>query len=352
MLSSPLEKPLPRISVVICNYNYVRYVAQAIESVLQQRYAAHQLIVVDDGSTDDSRSVIQAFGDRLECVFQENGGQCAAYNAGFARCTGDIVLFLDSDDLLVPDTLDAVAKAFLSGVAKVHWRLRLIDADAVPMAQMIPAVLDSGDLSRRLAQEGVLYNSAPASGNAYSMAALKRLMPMPVDRADKTGADFFTIHGSALLGEVVALQECLGAYRVHESGASSTALMFGNSAQSGNYIERVRERGERFKRWIGERIGPDIIHARDFYDFSNEKAAFALHVLNEASYASRVEQGRRGFSRFWHAVDSRADFGLLKRGVLFAWAASVIFAPRPLAALFARWMCNPASRPRLLSKGA
>ena len=63
------------------------------------------MIVVDDGSTDDSRRVIESYGDRVTAIFQENGGQAAAFNTGFAASSGEIVIFLDADDLLAPDAV-------------------------------------------------------------------------------------------------------------------------------------------------------------------------------------------------------------------------------------------------------
>ena len=69
-------------SIVITNYNYERYLAEAIESALAQRWADIEVVVVDDGSSDGSRGVIERFGDRVIAVFKENGGQGSAFNAG------------------------------------------------------------------------------------------------------------------------------------------------------------------------------------------------------------------------------------------------------------------------------
>lgn len=104
---------LPRFSVVICNYNYARFVGAAIRSALDQDYPTDRLevIVVDDGSTDDSRAVYAQFaGDaRFTAVLQENRGQTATYEAGVRRATGDYVCLLDSDDQFLPGKLRRVA---------------------------------------------------------------------------------------------------------------------------------------------------------------------------------------------------------------------------------------------------
>ncbi len=90
---------LPKISVIIPCYNYARYVGQAIDSVLAQGYPALDLVVVNDGSTDDSLAVIRRHAPGATIIDQANQGQVAARNAGFAASTGDVVIFLDADDL-------------------------------------------------------------------------------------------------------------------------------------------------------------------------------------------------------------------------------------------------------------
>src|SRR5438128_12254393 len=90
----------PAVDIVVNNYNYGRFLREAIESALAQAYEHVSVIVVDDGSTDDSREVIATFGDRIVPVLKENGGQASACNAGFAHSKGDIVVFRDADDVL------------------------------------------------------------------------------------------------------------------------------------------------------------------------------------------------------------------------------------------------------------
>ncbi len=95
----------PLVSVVVTSFNYADYIALTIESVLSQTYPSIELIVVDDGSTDQSLAVIAGFGDRLRCISRSNCGEAAACNTGFAASRGTIVMFLDSDDMLAPGTV-------------------------------------------------------------------------------------------------------------------------------------------------------------------------------------------------------------------------------------------------------
>ncbi|RQS10342.1 glycosyltransferase [Burkholderia sp. Bp9002] len=108
------ESGRPRVSILVTSYNYARFIGETIRSVIAQTYDSWELIVVDDCSTDDSWSVIQAFRDpRIRAVrFDENRGACAAYNAALSLAKGQFVASLDSDDVFAPEKL-AVQVAFL-----------------------------------------------------------------------------------------------------------------------------------------------------------------------------------------------------------------------------------------------
>ncbi|MEL7237805.1 MAG: glycosyltransferase family A protein [Planctomycetota bacterium] len=107
---------MPRFSIVIPTFNYAHLVGQAIASCARQSFGDHEVIVVDDGSTDDTKTVVeQAFTDHLggegTYVYQENAGLPVARNTGLDRCTGDWVLFFDADDELEPHALQAFEDA-------------------------------------------------------------------------------------------------------------------------------------------------------------------------------------------------------------------------------------------------
>jgi glycosyltransferase involved in cell wall biosynthesis len=100
----------PRISVVIPLYNKQAYVERAVASVLQSAYPAHEVIVVDDGSTDDGPQRVSAMGDsRVRLIKQANAGVSAARNRGVSEASGEYVAFLDADDYWTPEYLPAIA---------------------------------------------------------------------------------------------------------------------------------------------------------------------------------------------------------------------------------------------------
>ena len=168
------------VSIVITNYNYGRYLRTAIDSALAQTYSPVEVIVVDDGSTDDSREVIESYEKRIVPIIKANGGHGSALNAGFAASRGEIVIFLDADDELLPEAVDQVVKAWRPGVAKAQFQLEMVDEHGTPLGMRVPTFDDfmpNGDIRDRIARFGE-YPSSPSSGNAYSRAALNRLMPM------------------------------------------------------------------------------------------------------------------------------------------------------------------------------
>lgn len=97
---------IPKVSVIIPTYNRANLISQAIDSVLQQTFSDFEIIVVDDGSTDDTEAVVKVYGDRVRYVWTPNGGTGHARNVGMQHARGTYFTFLDSDDVLYPYALD------------------------------------------------------------------------------------------------------------------------------------------------------------------------------------------------------------------------------------------------------
>src|ERR1700759_186554 len=115
---------MKEMTVVICNYNYEQFLAEAIDSALAQDYENTHVMVIDDGSVDGSRAIVEGYRARITSIFKDNGGQVSAYNLGLQLVKTDYVLFLDSDDVLYPGAVTEVMQRFAQGnLAKVQFRL-------------------------------------------------------------------------------------------------------------------------------------------------------------------------------------------------------------------------------------
>ncbi len=102
----------PCVSVIIPTYNRAGIIEEAVDSVLAQDYEDFELIVVDDGSTDNTSEVLVPYGDDVRVLFQENSGVSAARNRGIAEASGKLIAFLDSDDLWLPQKLSTQVEFF------------------------------------------------------------------------------------------------------------------------------------------------------------------------------------------------------------------------------------------------
>ncbi|MCA9906465.1 MAG: glycosyltransferase family 2 protein, partial [Anaerolineae bacterium] len=114
-----------KVSVIIPCYNASHWIRDTIDSCLKQSYQSIEIIVVDDGSTDDSLTVIRSYGDRVKCLAGPNEGGCRARNLGFQQSEGEYVMFLDADDVIDPAAISLLVEALGSGqydIAACDWR--------------------------------------------------------------------------------------------------------------------------------------------------------------------------------------------------------------------------------------
>ncbi len=122
---------MQKVSVVIPTYNYAYFIGEAIESILTQTIPVSEIIVVDDGSTDNTKQVIAAFGNKIRYLKKENGGVCSARNFGVKNSSGDFIAFFDADDISHPTKIEKQLAKFAedAAIGLVHCGIREIDAD-------------------------------------------------------------------------------------------------------------------------------------------------------------------------------------------------------------------------------
>lgn len=217
-----------RFSVLVSSHNYQDYVVEAVESALAQTLPPHEVIVVDDGSTDRSVAVLQArFGDdaRVQIVAQPNAGQMAAWITGFARSSGDVIALLDSDDRWEPGYLAAVAAVFQHQptVDFVFCNMRLFGARDGLMLQRAWQRQD-----RDLGTSVLLgcfhprWQGVATSGNALRRTLLQDILSLPTEQVAewRTRPDDCLFYGADILGaHKLYLAAPLALHREHASNA-------------------------------------------------------------------------------------------------------------------------------------
>ena len=325
-----------RVSVVVTNHQYGRYVGAAIDTALAQDHDDVEVVVVDDGSTDDSRHVIAGYGDRVVTVLRPNGGQAAAMNDGFAACSGDAVIFLDGDDELEPDVASRVA-ALLDArpeVGRVQYPLAVIDADGRATGERVPVdgrPLFEGDARPRLATCPDDLRWQPTSGNAFRRAVLERVMPIP-EAELRLCADFHLSTLTPLYGHVAVLAEPGGRYRVHgrngHFGADGLDRLRADVRRTlsvrRSLVAHARLVGLRIERPV-ERI-PSLSHAAQ--RTVSWRLAPADHPVEGDGRASLVWLSLR-------SARARRDLAPVRRVAAGAWALSLAVLPRRVLPLVA-----------------
>lgn len=212
----------PLVSILINNYNFGHFVGDAIDSALAQTYRKCEVIVVDDGSQDNSREVIARFGNRIKAVFKSNGGQSSALNVGFAESKGDVVCFLDSDDAFLPGKVQRVVDGL--AMCPEGWcfhHLQWSDTNMKPIpTPPIPYSTGRYDFRSELLEGKCRFAPPATSGLTFSRVLLSKLMPIP-EAITITSDNYLKLSSLALEpGYFIAEQYTL--QRIHSGNSYTT----------------------------------------------------------------------------------------------------------------------------------
>jgi len=232
---------LPLASIIITNYNYEKFLPRAIDSALQQTYPKKEIIVVDDGSTDNSPHLINAYGNQIIPVFKKNGGVVSATNAGFLASRGEIIFFLDADDTFFSHKVEEVVAYYLQVMpqnpeALIFHRLEMTTDDGIALhvtprrLRALYGQTKKGDFEKlsdaeaayRYVQKwGFLPSlTSPTSGLSLTRSLAKRIFPLPEERV--FFQDTLLAFASMLLGTLYGTSQVLGAYIIQGKNYSLT----------------------------------------------------------------------------------------------------------------------------------
>ena len=334
------------VDIVINNYNYGRFLCQAIDSALAQTHEQVKVIVVDDGSTDSSREILVTYEDRVDVVLKDNEGQASALNVGFGRSDGDIVIFLDSDDELRPEAAALAAAAFGAdpNVVKVQYRMEVIDADSRPSGVIKPPEhlpIPAGDV--REAELTFPFDLAwlATSANAFRAEGLRRILPIPENEFAGC-ADWYLVHLTPLLGSVVSLEEIGGYYRVHGGNhyeLQTPTLDLRHVRQAVAYSTVTTRAIEQ----LAAKVGLRLPHRRILSVSALSNRLVSLRLEPELHPIAGDTVGRLMFDGARAAV-RRFDVSWPMKLLYIAWFVMTGIAPRSVVKQLAEYLMFPQRR--------
>lgn len=245
--------PEPLVSIVISSFNCEKYLSAAIESALAQTYRNIEVVVVDDGSSDGSPSIIKKFGSLIRAIFQTCQGPTAAFNTGLAESAGSIILFFDGNDVLFPAAVRQIMEAWQAGAIKVQYRLELIDNEGKSKGIAFPRY-PKNYTPKALCRDFLTTGHYPwpaASGNAYDRGFLVKIMPLSTE-AFPLAPEGAINTVAPLFGEIITLPRPLACYR--SPGSIQRALTNPLPAHFTNYIQQ-KEREMAYLRQYAQIMG-------------------------------------------------------------------------------------------------
>ena len=209
------------ITAVIPLYNYDKYIASTIESLLNQTVRFERIIVVNDGSTDSSLAVAHRYADKVTVLDYANQGQTAASFSVLDLIESKYVHFVDADDLLCPKMNEVLWSHYKKRYAKIQFMLQGIDRlgqATNSLFPQFPAGYDAAAMREDNVNAG-FYICPPTTGNIYSLEFLKSLNVQLLDPRDST--DGVPAMIAPYFGDVLTVNQPLGYYRVHGDNRSS-----------------------------------------------------------------------------------------------------------------------------------
>lgn len=331
-------------SIIVNNFNYERYVGAAIESALAQTHAA-QVVVVDDASTDGSRDVIARFGDRIVSVMKTtNGGQASAMNDGLRAATGDIVIFLDSDDLLAPTAVETLLSSWRPGTAIVQYPLTIIDADGNHLGVYPdpPSGLAEGDVRPQLLATGS-FATTVTTGLAFTRAALASVTPIPI-QPFTFAADGYLTRAVAFRGTVQRLEVLLGFYRKH--GRNDSDVCAAPGGLGAGFRKKIEHANNEFRTTRDFAVRNGFAVASDLGERNPDYLGYRLFSLLLEPNAHPFAGDRRMtlLARYLMAR-WKSQWRLQRRVLAMALASAASFGTPVMSQTLIRWLHDPKSRP-------
>ncbi|MCA9050710.1 MAG: glycosyltransferase, partial [Planctomycetaceae bacterium] len=202
---------MSRVSTIIPAYNAEKFISETVRSCLAQTHTDHEVIVVDDGSTDSTGELLREFGESIRVVQQENSGHVAARNAGAALATGNWIAFLDADDLWAPDKLSKQLEIASEDIGMVYTdRANFGETASVGATESPTHTLHSGSVFREL----LVDNFVTVSSVIMRKSWIEKLGGFSPEPSGSEDWDLW-LRFAAAGGKMAVVPEPLTHYRIH-----------------------------------------------------------------------------------------------------------------------------------------
>lgn len=326
----PIELPSlpdnPLVSILVPNYNYANYISETIDSILCQTYPYFEVIICDDGSSDNSCEIITKYADkdsRIKLISKKNGGVATALNTAYWESKGQIICILDADDVWIDRKLEKVVEAFkcypkngfvIHNVIQIDGQGNLIKSE--PLLKQ----LASGWMAvSALENGGFVYNIPPAS--ALSLHRKVAEFIFPLNEEFKRNADSLIFRLAPFITEIGSVQEVLSKFRLH--GANTTSQL----SLTADFLERqqvVLESVHQEQQQFLEKIyGKETAKRLKDLHFS-ASICHDLYLLSRFKDTPKIER-----RKIYHQVVNHPQFSewALHQKLLFRWGE---YLPNPI----------------------
>ena len=332
-----------KVSLIIINYNYSLYLENVVDSALSQTYNNIEVIVVDDGSTDDSLGILKKYNDKIKLLVQENSGMVEASNNGFINSSGDIIFFLDADDYLKNTAVEEVIKSWSDEIVKVHFRLEKRD-DYNKYLGTVPPIekkLCEGDVWSKILLNGD-YNNVPTSGNAYCRKMLNNIFPIHNSKIgggdsylDRFPTDAYLKYRVPYFGNIAAIQIPLGVYRIHETNNGVSVSPYTNKLKR----TRILHLAKLNTSFINSKLQID-----DFISFYKRIKVIRLNAISFKidgyDYLFNLQNVFRLYFKLAYLLYSSLKYKLFTLAYNLILIALIIFSPKKLVVLILKKLYN------------
>ncbi len=263
------------VSVVIPAYNAERFIATAINSALSQTYTPHEIIIVDDGSCDNTQAVIAQYGDKIKYIYQPNAGPAAARNLGVREAKGEWVAFLDSDDYWDKDHLEQLMKyADIQNEAVLLYSgKKWVDREGIPIQDFpLQTLFPSGWIFSDMFTENYI--------SSTSVILVKRAIVLDVGGFNeelRIAEDYDLCLRIAAIAPICGVPAYTVNYRRHDRNLTlqTLALIKGHMTVLDNAIAMIDAKK------VDGRNNPDCIDSREIMTQHYREAAIGIFYLGE-----------------------------------------------------------------------